>query len=150
MATHNPFGSASNLFPGAEKWTPAAAQDAVKPMMDNMKAWSELVQSQAQAAQAVVAEAVQSFQGIKEPQAALSSMTAAAEKMIALTAKHLQEVTELSVEQFKAGVDLIQEKSPTPQAFAEVAKGLKVAASTMESATLSMLNNANVPTGKKK
>jgi len=141
MFTNSPFASAATMFPGAEKFTPAAMQDAVKPFMDNLKAWSDLAQRQTQATQAAVAESVEAFKSIKEPQAALETMKTSAEKSMALTAKHLQEATALSVAQFNAGIDAMQESHPAPESFANVGKGLKAAAASMENAVASTLKN---------
>ena len=71
--------------------------------------------------------------------AAFEKLKTHSQKAVALTAKHLQEVTELGVEQFQAGVDLLQERHPAPDAFAPMAKGMKVAAAAIESAVLSAL-----------
>jgi hypothetical protein len=140
MFSSNPFEAITkSLMSGADKFTPDAAQDAAKLMMDNLRMWGDLAQAQAQAVKDAAMESVGEIKGIREPQAALETFKTTAQKVIAMSAKHLQEVTELSVEQFNAGVDLLQEKHPAPDAFAPVAKGMKVAASAIESAVLSTL-----------
>lgn len=155
MFTTNPFESITKtLMSGADKFTPDAAQDATKLMMDNLRMWGDLAQAQAQAVQASALETVEGIKSIKEPQAAFETFKNNAQKVVALTAKHLQEVTELSVEQFNAGVDLLQERHPAPDTFAPVAKGMKVAATAIESAVLSTLKTGvdvaeAAPKGKK-
>ena len=58
----------------AEKFNPAASQEAFKPVLDPLKAWGDLARKQAQVAQAAVAETAESFKSIKEPQAAFEAM----------------------------------------------------------------------------
>ena len=155
MFTNTPFESAAKtMIAGAEKFnfTPAAAQDAFKPLMDNLKVWGDLVKAQAQATQAAAAESVEAFKSVKEPQAAFDALKTSAEKGMALAAKHVQEATALSVEQFNAGVDVVQERHPAPEAFAQVGKGLKAAASSIETAVASTLKagaTATAAAGKK-
>ena len=68
MFTNSSFESiAKTMKENAEKFSPAASQEAFKPVMDQLKAWGDLTQKQAQAAQAAVAETVESFKNIKEP-----------------------------------------------------------------------------------
>ena len=138
MFANTPFESAAkSMFAGAEKFTPFAALESFKYLMDNFKVWGDLAKAQAQATQAAAAESLEAFKGIKEPQAAFDALNASAEKGIALAVKHVQEATALSVEQFNAGVDMVQERHPAPEAFAPVGKGLKAAASSIESAVAS-------------
>lgn len=135
MFKHTPFEAvAKTMTENAEKFNPAAAQEAVKPMMDNLKAWGDLAQKQAQAAQAAVAESVESFKSVKEPQAAFEAMKASAESAMALAAKNLKDATALSTSQFSSGLDAIEKSCPAPEAFANVGKNLKAAAATMENA----------------
>ena len=144
MFTDTPFEAvAKTMFPGAEKFYPAAALEAVKPLMDNLKVWGELGQNQAEATQAAAAESFEAFKGISEPQAAFEALKTGVEKGVALAAKHVQEATALSVEQFNASVDLIQKSHPAPEAFAYVGQGLKAAASSFENAMTSALNASN-------
>ena len=150
MFTNTSFDSISkSMKESAEKFNPAAAQEAVKPMMDNLKAWGDLVQKQAQVAQAAVAETVEAFKSIKEPQAAYEAMKASAENGIAIATKNLKDVTALGVAQFNSTVDSIEKSAPTPEAFVGVGKGLKAAASTMENALESALKAGAVPASKK-
>lgn len=135
MFTNTPFESAAKtLKANAEKFNPAAAQDALKPVMENLKAWGDLAQKQAEVVQAAVAESFESFKSIKEPQAAFEVMKASADKVMAMAAKNIKEVTALSVAQFNSSVDALEKAHPAPEAFAGVAKGLKDAASTVENA----------------
>ena len=137
MPANAPFESAvKTMFAGAEKFNPVAGYDTVKFLMDNVKAWGELAQAQVHASQAAAAQSVEAFHGIKEPQAAFDAMKSNAEKGIALAVKHVKEATALSVEQFNAGVDMVQERHPAPEAFAQVSNGLKAAASSIESAVV--------------
>lgn len=135
MFTNTSFeAAAKTLKENAEKFNPAAAQEAFKPMMDNLKAWGELAQKQAQVAQAAMAETVEAFKGIKEPQGAFEAMKASAEKSVAIATKNLQDVTALGVAQFHTSVDAFEKAHPAPEAFATVGKSLKSAATNLETA----------------
>lgn len=135
MFTNTSFEAvAKTLKENAEKFNPAAAQEAFKPVLDNLKAWGELAQKQAQAAQAAAAETVESFKSIKEPQAALEALKTTAEKNIAIATQNLKEVTALGVAQFNSSVDAFEKAHPAPEAFANVTKSLKSAASNLETA----------------
>ncbi len=111
-----------------------AMQDAIAPLQDNLKAWGDLAQKQAQATQVAMTATVESFKSIKEPQAAFEIMKASAESSMAMATKNLKDVTALSVSQFKSTVDSIEKSAPASDAFAGVAKGMKEAATTMENA----------------
>ena len=153
MFTHTSFESiAKTIKESSEKFNPAASQEAFKPVMDQLKAWGELSQKQAQVAQAAMAETVESFKSIKEPQAAFAAMKASAENGIALATQNLKEVTALGFAQFHTSVDALQKAHPAPEAFATVGKGLKDAASAMENVLeLAMKNGATaVKAGSKK
>lgn len=140
MFKNTPFESiAKTMSESAPKFNPTAMQDAIKPAQDNLKAWADLAQSQAKEAQAVITETVESIKGIKDPQEAFEIMKASAEAGMALFAKSLKDATSLSVGQFHSTVDAIEKAHPAPEAFAAVAKGLKSAASTAESALDSAL-----------
>jgi hypothetical protein len=150
MFTNNPFETATKaLLNGVGKLSSDDAQGAAKEMMDSLRAWGDLVQTQAQAAQAASVEAVEDFKGVKDPMTAFEAYKTNTQKMLALTATHLQEAMALSIEQFNAGVDLLQERHPTPDAFAPVAHGMKKAASAMESGMLAALNTGVEATGTK-
>ena len=135
MFNNTSFDSlAKTMKENAEKFNPAAAGEAFKPVMDNLKAWGELAQQQAQAAQGVLTKNMESLKNIKEPQAAFEAMKASAENSLAVAAKNLQDVTALGVAQFQASVDAIEKTHPMPEAFANVSKSLKTAATSMEQA----------------
>lgn len=141
MFTNNPFESFTKaLLDGAGKFSTDEAQGAAKDMMDSLRAWGDLVQSQAQAAQAATLESVEEFKSAKDPMAAVEAFKTNTQRMVALSAKHLQEATSLSVEQFSAGVDLLQQRHPMPDAFAPVAQGMKSAASAIEGKILATLH----------
>jgi hypothetical protein len=150
MLTNNPFENVTKaLLSGAGKLSSDDAQGAAKEMMDSLRAWADLVQTQAQAAQAATMEAVEEFKSVREPMAAVEAFKTNTQKMLALTATHLQESMALSIEQFNAGVDLLQERHPAPDVFAPVAHGMKKAASAMESGVLAALNTGVEATGAK-
>ena len=141
MPTKTQAHSALNTWTvDVENLTPVAARDATEIMMSNLKGWGELVRNQAQAVQAAAIESVADYQRVKDPKAAAEIMMLSAQKAFALTARHLQQIVGLGVEQFKASVDLMQQRHPAPDSFSELAKVMRVTATTMESATLSLLN----------
>ena len=84
------------------KLNPAASQEALAPVMDNLKAWGELIQAQAQTAQAAMAEMVESFKSIKEPTAAFEAMKALAERNMAMATQNLRDASALGFAQFHA------------------------------------------------
>ena len=134
MFKNTPFEAiAKTMTDAAPKMNPAAVQEALKPVQDNLKAWADLAQVQAKEAQAVITEAVESIKGAKDPQAAFEVMKSSAEAGMALFSKNLKAATSLSVGQFNSSVDAIEKAHPAPEAFASVAKNLKAAASTAES-----------------
>lgn len=142
MFKNTPFESAAkSMMTSAEKFNPAAAQDALKPVMDNLKAWGDLAQKQAQAAQAAVAETTEAFKNIKAPQAAFEAMKASAENAMAMAVKNVKDATALSAAQFNSSVDTLEKSSPAPEAFAGVVKGMKEAVATMETAMDAALKN---------
>ena len=135
MFTNNPFEAITKTMQeNAAKLNPAASQDALKPLMANLQAWGELAQKQTQAAQASMAASVESFKGIKEPQAAFEAMKTLAEENVAVATKNLKDVTALGVSQFQTSVEAIEKVHPAPEAFAAVSKGLKAAAAQVQSA----------------
>lgn len=125
---------AKTMKDSAEKFNPAAAGDAFKPAMDNLKAWGALAQKQAQMAQAAMTQNLESFKSITEPQAAFEAMKTSAESGLAIATKNLQDVTALGVAQFHSTLDALEKAHPAPEAFAAVGKGLKTAASSIEEA----------------
>ncbi len=150
MPSNTPFDAISNTMQeNLAKFNPAASTEAFKPVMDNLKAWGDLIQTQAQTAQAAMAETVESFKSIKEPQAAFEVMKASAEQSVALASQNLKDVMALSFEQFHSGVEALQKSHPAPEAFAPVGKILKDAASTMQNTLESTMNNGAAAAVKK-
>ncbi|MEO5659916.1 MAG: hypothetical protein ABIQ90_08985 [Polaromonas sp.] len=144
MFTNTPFESAAKTMKAnAEKFNPAAAQEAFKPVMEQLKAWGDLAQKQAQVAQASIAETVESFKSVKEPQGAFEALKASAENGIAIATKNLQDVTALGVAQFNTSIDAIEKAHPAPEVFANVGQSLKTAASSMEDALESALKKGS-------
>jgi len=142
MSFSNPFESITKtMMDAAGKFSSDEAQGAAKQMMDGLRAWGDLVQAQGKAVQAASLETVEDFKSVREPLAAIEAFKANVQRSIALTAKHLQETTALGIEQFNAGVDLLQERHPTPDAFSLVAHGMKLTASAIESGLLAALNS---------
>jgi hypothetical protein len=134
MFKNTPFEAiAKTMQESAPKMNPAAMQEALKPVQENLKAWADLAQAQAKEAQAALAESVESIKGAKDPQAAFEAFKASAEAGMAIFAKNLKAATSLSVDQFHSSVDAIEKAHPAREAFAPVAKNLKAAASTAES-----------------
>lgn len=141
MSITKSFESAEKTMKSsAEKFTPAAAQEAFQPMMENMKAWGDLVQEQAQASQAAVAETFEAFKDIKEPQAAFDAMSAFAENITAMFAKNIKDAVALSVAQFKGNVGALENNLPASESVTQIANGLKDAASKMEYSVGSAVN----------
>ena len=132
---------AKTMQENMKKFNPAAAQDALKPAMDNLKAWGDLAQKQVQAAQASMTQTMEAFKGVKEPQAAFEALKASAENSMALAAQNLKDVTALGVAQFNTSVDAIEKAHPAPQAIAGLAKGMKDAASNIETSLDTALSN---------
>ncbi|MEO6320700.1 MAG: hypothetical protein ABIO73_08860 [Polaromonas sp.] len=142
MLTNKSFESAEKTIKSsAEKFTPAATQEAFQPVVDNLKAWGDLVQEQAQASQAVVAETFEAFKDIKEPQAAFNAISAFSEKLMALTAKNFKDAIALSVAQFKGNVASLEKNLPASDALTSIANGMKDAASKMEDSVESTVND---------
>jgi len=143
MFKNTPFEAiAKTMQESAPKLNPAAVQEALKPVQDNLKAWADLAQAQAKEAQAALTESVESIKSAKDPQAAFEVFKASAEASIALFTKNLKAATSLSVDQFQSGVDAVEKAHPAPEAFAAVAKNLKAAASTAESTLDSVLEKS--------
>jgi len=141
MSLNNPFESITKtIMDTAGKLTSDQAQGAVKQMMDGLRDWGDLVRSQAQAIQAASVETIEDIKGVRDPMAAVEAVQSSVHRSIALTAEHLQKTTALTIEQFNAGVDMLQEHHPTPQVFAPVAHGMKLTAAAMESGLLAALN----------
>jgi hypothetical protein len=142
MSNDKSFESAvKTMKSSAEKFSPAAAQEAFQPIMDNFKAWGDLVQEQAQASQAAVAETFEAFKGIKEPKAAFDVMTEFTQNAVARASKNIKDVVALSMAQFKGNVSSLEKNMPASEAFTSIANGLKEAASTVENSMDSAVND---------
>lgn len=142
MSTNKSFESAAKTMKSnAEKFTPAAAQEAFQPIMDNLKAWGDLVQEQAQASQAAVAQTFEAFKGIKEPQGAFEVMKTSAENAMAMATQNFKDVIALSVSQFKGNVASLEKNLPASEAFTGIANSMKDAASSMENSLDSAMND---------
>jgi hypothetical protein len=142
MFKNTPFEAAAKAIQdNAAKFNPAAAQEAAKVVQDNLKAWGDLAQSQAKAAQAAVAESVEALKTVKAPQDAFESVKTSTEATLALAAKHLKEATALGVAQFQASIEALEKSSPAPESLAQVSKTLKAAAATLETTLDTALKN---------
>lgn len=143
MFKNTPFDAiAKTLSESAQKFDATSMQDAVKPMQENLKAWTDLAQHQAKEAQAVITETMASIKDVKDPQAAFEIMKASAEAGMAMFAQNLKEATSLSVGQFNSTVDAVGKAHPAPEVFAPVAKNLKAAASSAESTLESVMEKS--------
>ncbi len=143
MFSNNPFEAVTkSLLSGAGTFSTDAAQVAARELMDSLQSWGKLVQSQAQAVQAASMETLEEFKSVRDPMAALQALKASTQRSVALAARHLQESTALSVEQFNAGVDLLQERHPAPDTFEPLAHGMKLTASAIESGILAALHSS--------
>ena len=141
MNMNQTFESAQkSIQSSAEKFTPEAMQEAFQPIMNNMKAWGELVQQQAQASQTVVTETFEAFKNVKEPQAALEIMGTFAQNLVEMTSKNLKETVALSVSQFKGNVDSMQKNLPASDAVTSIANSMKDSATQMETSVESSVN----------
>ena len=141
MNMNQTFESAQkSIQSSAEKFTPEAMQEAFQPIMNNMKAWGELVQQQAQASQTVVTETFEAFKNVKEPQAALEVMGTFAQNLVEMTSKNLKETVALSVSQFKGNVDSMQKNLPASDAVSSIANSMKDSATQLESSVESSVN----------
>jgi hypothetical protein len=141
MSTQNPFESITqSMMNAAGKLTSDEAQGVAKQMMDSLRVWSDLVRAQAQAVQAASVQTIEDFKGVRDPMAAVEALKTNIQSSIALNAKNLQETTALSIEQFNAAVDLLQEHHPMPTAFSPMAHGMKLTASAIESGIRAALN----------
>jgi chromosome segregation ATPase len=144
MFKNTPFESvAKALSEGAPKFDPAATQAAVKALQDNLTAWGNLAQSQAQAVQASVTKTMASLQGVTDPKSAMEAMKSSAADGASLATQNLQGVTALAMTQFLASVDAIEKAHPMPESFASVAQALRAAANTFENAVSTALDKAS-------
>ena len=117
-------------------------ESVTQPMLNNLKAWGDLVSKQAQAAQAAVAANIETFKAIKEPQATLEVMRGVASNAIAMATQHVKEASALSVAQLNASIESLEKSHPAPEAFAPMAKSMKDAVAAMEKALASTINTS--------
>ena len=135
MFTNSSFeATAKAMKANAEKFNPATSKKMFEPVMENFKAWADLAQKQVQVAQSAIAETVEAFKGVEEPQAAFEAMKASAENGIAIAITNLKDVTAMGVAHFNSGVDAIEKAHPAREVFASIGKGMKSAASAVENA----------------
>lgn len=140
MFKNTPFEAiAKTMSDAAPKFNPAGVQDAIKPAQENLKAWADLAQNQAQEMQATLTETFESIKTAKDPQAAFDAFKASAEAGITLLTKNLKAASSLSVDQFHGVVDAVEKSHPAPEAFSAVAQSLKAAATNAESGLLTAL-----------
>jgi uncharacterized phage infection (PIP) family protein YhgE len=140
MFKNTPFEAiAKSMAESTPKFDQTAAQDALRQLQDNLKAWADLAQSQAAQAQAAMMETVEAVKGAKDPQAAFEAFKSSSETAMALFQKNLKDAMALSVNQFNESVDAVQKSHPAGQALAPLAKGMKTAASTAVNTLESMM-----------
>jgi len=113
--------------------TMSESQFDASAVQDNLKAWADLANSQAKEAQGVLTQAVESMKAAQDPHAAFEAVRSSAEASIAMFARNLKQAASLGVGQFHGTVDAMEKVHPAPENFAPVAKGLKAAASAVES-----------------
>ena len=76
MFKNTPFEAiAKSMTESAPKFDLGAAQEALRPLQDNLKAWADLAQSQATEAQTAMMETIEAVKGAKDPQAAFEAFT---------------------------------------------------------------------------
>ena len=130
------------LESSAQKFTPAAMQEAFQPLMGNAKAWGDLLQQQAQASQNAVSETFEAFKNVKEPQAALEAMGTFAQTLMAMASKNMKDTVALSVSQFKSNVTTLEKNLPASDAVTSIANSMKDSASQLESTVESTVNDS--------
>jgi hypothetical protein len=134
MFKNTPFEAiAKSMTESAPKFDLGAAQEALRPLQDNLKAWADLAQSQVAQAQAALMDTVEAVKGAKDPQAAFEAFKTSSETAMALFQKNLKDSMALSVTQFHDTIDAVQKAHPAGESFAPIANGLKAAASSAES-----------------
>jgi tRNA-dihydrouridine synthase len=112
-------------------------------MQDNLMAWGNLAQTQAQAVQASVTKTVAALQGVTDPQSALETIKLSASDGVSLATQNLQAVTALAIAQFLASVDAIEKAHPMPESFAAVSQALRSAATNFENSVNAALDKAS-------
>ena len=143
MNMNQNFESAQkSIQSSAEKFTPEAMQEAFQPIMNNMKAWGELVQQQAQESQNVANETFEAFKNVKEPQAVVDVMSQFGKSLLALTSKNFKDTVALSVAQFKGNVSSLEKNLPASEALTSIANTMKDSATQMETSVESSVNDS--------
>ena len=141
MNMNKSFESAQkSIQASAEKFTPAAIQESLQPVIGNVKAWGDLIQQQAQASQNAVAETFEAFKSVKEPQAAFDVLSTFGQNLVALTSKNIKDTVSLSVAQFKGNVTSMEKNLPASDAVTSIANSMKDSASKMETSVESSVN----------
>lgn len=144
MFKNTPFEAfAKAMSDGAPKFDPTAVQASVTAMQDNLMAWGNLAQSQAQAVQDSVSKTMAALQGVTDPQSALETMKSSAADGVTLATQNLQAVTALAMAQFLASVDAVEKTHPMPESFAAVSQALRTAASNFETAVNAAFDQAS-------
>jgi hypothetical protein len=128
MFKNTPFEAiAKSMTESAPKFDLGAAEEALRPLQDNLKAWADLAQSQAAEAQAAMLETVEAVKGAKDPQAAFEAFKASSESAMALFQKNLKDAVALSVTQFHDTVDTVQKGATMAASVAPAAKAKRAA-----------------------
>ena len=113
MFKNTPFEAiAKSMTDSAPKFDLGAAQEVLRPLQDNLKAWADLAQSQAAEAQAAMMDTVEAVKGAKDPQAAFEAFKISSETAMALFQKNLKDAVALSVTQFHDTVEAVQKCHP--------------------------------------
>ena len=117
-----------------EKYSPAAVQEAFQPMIENMKAWGELIQRQNQASQNMCSETFEAFKNAKEPQSVFHVMNMFSQNLMMLASSNMRDGFSLGMSQFKGTVNSISNKLPASDAVNRITEVLNDSVSKMESA----------------
>jgi hypothetical protein len=128
MFKNTPFEAiAKSMTESTPKFDLGAAQEAFRPLQDNLKAWADLAQSQAAEAQAAMLETVEAVKGAKDPQAAFEAFKTSSETAMALFQKNLKDAVALSVTQFHDTVDAVQKGATMAASVAPAAMAKRAA-----------------------
>jgi hypothetical protein len=135
-------------FQGSEKFSPEAIQANLRPVIEQVQAWADLGKKHFEETRAATEAALKSFNGVKDPQAAIDVLKANAQQGLVLAGEQLRASAELGVSQFHATVDATAAKLPQADAFAPVAKGLKAGVDAAHSSLATVLDQV-APVAKK-
>jgi len=123
MFKNTPFEAiAKSMTESAPKFDMGAAQEALRPLQDNLKAWADLAQSQAAQAQAAITDSVEAVKRAKDPQAAFEALKTSSETAMALFQKNLNDAVALSVTQSHDTIDAVQKTASMAASVAPAAK----------------------------